>query len=184
LKWHLGMDWTGVAMEGPDFPENRRIICTWYVRFPGKPAENVAVQGFEQKFVIIEFASVKVADLGIDETSKQEIHLTHAAMPGAEQNAPLPGVESQTFRLRSRHDSFLPEMIWPGGRRRKPLAAAHYSKRPAWQARPPVSRVIQRPWVAFERFCPKRTSIEARNAVGTIRKFHGHLLCRRKRVYR
>jgi hypothetical protein len=135
LKWHLGMDWTGVAMEGPDFPENRRIICTWYVRFPGKPAENVAVQGFEQKFVIIEFASVKVADLGIDETSKQEIHLTHAAMPGAEQNAPLPGVEPKIFHLRARHDSFLPEMIrvcGGGAENRLPrhiIASARHGKR-------------------------------------------------------
>jgi hypothetical protein len=112
-----------MAMEGADFSQNRRVISAWRWRLAREPAENVAVLGFEQEFIIVEFTIAKVADFGIGETAKQEIHFAHAAMPGAEQNAPLPDIELQTLRLRARHDlSSRQETIRP--RRAAPEKAA------------------------------------------------------------
>ena len=64
------MDWTGMPMEGQDFAKNRRIISARRFRFTCKPAENVAVLSFKQEFIIIKFATAKVADFVIDETAK------------------------------------------------------------------------------------------------------------------
>jgi hypothetical protein len=103
-----------MVMKSPDFSQNRRIISAWNLRLASKPAKNIAVQRFEQEFIIVEFAAAEVADFGIRETAKQEIGFAHAAMPGAEQNAPLPGGKPQSFRLRAGHD-LLPAQVIRGG---------------------------------------------------------------------
>jgi hypothetical protein len=78
------MDWTGMVMEGPDFSQDRRVKSAWRFHFAGKPAENVAVLGFEQAFIIVEFALAKAANFGIGETAKKQIRFPHSAMPGPE----------------------------------------------------------------------------------------------------
>jgi len=59
-----------MAMEGQDFAKNRCIISARRFRFTSKPAENVAVLSFKQEFIIIKFATAKVADFVVDETAK------------------------------------------------------------------------------------------------------------------
>ena len=115
-----------MAMESPDFLQDQSLISAWRFRLAGEPGKNVAVQGFEQEFIIVEFACAEIADFGIDETAQQEIHFPHAAMPGAEQNAPLPGGKHQDFRLRARHESISePETIRPRRTVRKSRFRAH-----------------------------------------------------------
>ena len=70
-KRNLCMDWTGMAMEGSDLSQNRSIVRGLALSsFKSKPAENVAVLGFQQTFIIVEFHALH-RDLPISASAKR-----------------------------------------------------------------------------------------------------------------
>jgi len=77
----------------------------------GHQQEELVVGKVEEPFILVEFVAGQAGDLGIGEAAEDEIHLAHAAMPGAEQEFLAAGVQVAGHGVcrfcRSGHDTIL-----------------------------------------------------------------------------
>ncbi len=77
-----------MRVKSRDPAEEGRVIARRNRLGARQPAEDLVVLRVEQRFEIVELGLGQSGDLGVDETAHQNIHLAHAATPGANFYAP------------------------------------------------------------------------------------------------
>ena len=82
-----------MRVEIADLPEHGRIIGWRRCNLSSDPAENIAVRRFHQQFIIIKLSLAENGNLGVNEAAHDKIHLPHAPMPGAEEDASTARIE-------------------------------------------------------------------------------------------
>lgn len=59
----------------------------------GDHREKIGVGNFEKSLILVDFIAGQDADLGIGEGTEDQVHLAHAAVPGAEQELAAASVQ-------------------------------------------------------------------------------------------
>ena len=74
--------------------EQRRVELGRDCDFPGHPGEQVAVGHLHQPLELVDFDFGQVRDRCVGKAAHDQVHLAHAAVPGAEQNLAATHVQS------------------------------------------------------------------------------------------
>ena len=72
------------------FVSNARVGRVRDRLLAGEPGQQVGVRQFEQLLILVEFGVGQGGDCSIGEAAEDQVHLAHAAMPGAEQQLAPP----------------------------------------------------------------------------------------------
>lgn len=73
--------------------QNRAVDIRRNRAFASDHRQELSVGDFEKPLILVDFIAGQGADLGIGEGAEDEVHLAHAAMPGAEQKLAAAGVQ-------------------------------------------------------------------------------------------
>ena len=92
-----------MVVEELQLPEQDSVVSRRNFSLSRQPAENVVVANLEQVLELGKFGLSHSGDFGVGETADENIRLTHATMPGAEQNFPPAGIEIGARNLRAGH---------------------------------------------------------------------------------
>lgn len=76
-----------------DLLQHRAIDIGRNRAFAGDHRQEFSIGDFEEHFILVDFVAGQGADLGIGEGAEDEVHLAHAAMPGAEQELAAAGIQ-------------------------------------------------------------------------------------------
>lgn len=85
----------------------------------GHPLEELRIGDFQKFLELVKLLFIHPADFLVGKASEHEIHLAHAAMPGAKKDSAPPRVETGARTCRSCHDEafrFAADIVRNGGR--------------------------------------------------------------------
>lgn len=68
-----------------NLPQDRAVDIGRNRAFTGDHRQEFSVGNFEKPLILVDFLAGQGVDLGVGEGTEDQVHLTHAAMPGAEQ---------------------------------------------------------------------------------------------------
>ena len=90
-----------MRVHGLDLGEERGVKLRRRRSFARQPHEDVAIRLFHQDLKLIKLAVRQTRDFSVGELAEDQVHLAHAAMPGAEMDAAAAGVEACGGNLRA-----------------------------------------------------------------------------------
>ena len=118
-----------MRVKGRDFPKQRGVEFGRRALGAAKPGEQSVVRKVHQGFEFGDLRRVEPIKLRIDESAEKQVHLPHAATPGADADLAPTNVEiAQSLIMRLRRPGHIP--LYIGWRLRKLRQnAAHCARR-------------------------------------------------------
>ena len=73
-------------MEGAEPPQQLTILGSGDFRLPGDPGIELGVGKLDQPLVVVQVPLAQLGDMGVGESTHDQVHLAIAAMPGSKED--------------------------------------------------------------------------------------------------
>jgi len=88
-----------MRVEIADPAKERRIERGRKLEFASHPAEQIAIHGLQQRLEIVKLGFAETRELSFGEAAEDKVHLLHAPVPGAVENAAAAVIEGRPVQF-------------------------------------------------------------------------------------